>query len=77
MGAREAERPDRAASAADILDHKILAEMARKDICRDPAHHVGRPAGRERHDHRYCACRILLSLNAACAGEHRKCRCDP
>ena len=43
--------PVRAAGAADVLDHQLLAERARHVLAEDAGDDVGRPAGRERHDH--------------------------
>ena len=76
-GARGAGRANRAAGADDILDHGLLAEMAREDVRHDPACDVGRPARRERHDDRHSLGRVVLRLRTGYAREHHKRRRNP
>jgi hypothetical protein len=74
---RRAQRSNRAAGTADILDHELLPEMAGKDVCNDAAGHVGWSARRERYDHRYRSRRVILSLRATHSGEHQRHRRNP
>ena len=47
----DARHARRAAGAADVLDHQLLAQRARHVLAEDARDDVGGPAGRERHDH--------------------------
>jgi hypothetical protein len=80
VGARDELGADAAArAAAAVLDHDALAEHRAEPVGDDARHAVGRPAGRERHDH---LDRLLgrpgLRLRGAgevqCAGDAQGCR---
>jgi len=49
-GARDLPGGDDPAGAAEVLDHERLVEPGRESLGREPRHHVGIPAGDERHD---------------------------
>ena len=57
---RDARAAERAAGAADILDHQLLAERLAHMLGDDPRDHVARAAGGERHHHRDGPRRIAL-----------------
>jgi hypothetical protein len=65
-----------AAGAGNILDHHLHAEAlahARRDDARD---HVGRAAGRVRHDHTDRPCRPLLRGGRNDRGREQDCGCQ-
>ncbi len=64
-GARDAGGADRAAGAGDIFDHQRLAERDAHPLAEIADDGVGRPAGRERHDHRDRPVRIILRRRAS------------
>jgi hypothetical protein len=76
-GARGAQRSKRATGTADILDYKLLTEMARENFCHDPAGNVGWSTSRERHDYRHRSRRVLLGVSVTHSGEHEKRRSNP
>jgi hypothetical protein len=49
--ARDPRGADRAARPGHVLDHDLLAERLAHVLAENARQHVGRPAGRERHDH--------------------------
>jgi hypothetical protein len=73
-GARGAQRAGCTASAADIVDDELLAEMAREDFGNDTADHVSGPARRERYDQRggVEGIRLRLYADARQHGDHER-----
>ena len=68
---------DGAAGATHVLDHKLLAEMAGKDVGHDTARNVGRSARRKRHNHRHRPRGVALRPRTARCRERQKRRRDP
>ncbi len=71
----DARAAERAAGAADILDHQLVAERPAHMVGDDARHHVARPAGRERHHHGDGARRIALCRSRYRRGRQEAC-CD-
>ena len=61
-----------AAGAGNVLGHDLLAEALRQFLRDDARDHVGRAAGRERHDQADGLCRIALGRRVAGRAEHRQ-----
>ena len=64
-GAGDAGRADRAAGAADILDHQGLAEHLAHLLGDDARHHITRAARRERNYNRNGSGRISLRMRSS------------